>query len=163
MGAPSALLLGVLAALSVLLTWFLPVARRAGSIRTLRDLIHERYAKLGALADGAASGTCVYCGGPAGPAQSDLVPRSIRVSPRCASCDVLRSIDNRVPACPACSDRVAAAGVYEAPELAGGLSPLAERRYLKTALRCLGCAGVLDTVPQERSVHAVDAALRPYL
>jgi hypothetical protein len=163
MSAPSAVLLGVLAALSVLLTWFLPVARWAGSIRTLRDLIHQRYAKLATLGDGTASGACVYCGGPAGPALSDLVPRTIRVNRQCASCDVLRSIDNRVPACPACSDRVAAAGVYEVPELAAGLAPLAERRYLKTALRCLDCAGVLDRVPQERSLHAVDAALRPYL
>jgi hypothetical protein len=95
MSSPSALLLGVLAALSVLLTWLLPVARRAGSIRTLRDLIHERHAKLVALADGTAFGACVYCGGPAGLALGDLVPRSIRVTPRCASCDVLRSIAER--------------------------------------------------------------------
>jgi hypothetical protein len=167
--SPSAVL-GILAALSILITWFLPVARRAGSIRTLRDLIHERYVKVATAAGEAARGTCVYCGDPAGPTPSDIVPRSIHVSSRCASCDVVRSIDNQVPACDACSDRTAGAGVYEAlharqpgaRELDGGVPLLVERRYLKTALRCLGCAGVLDTVPKELSVHAVDEALRPY-
>lgn len=166
---------GSLAGLAVVFTWFIPAVRSSARLRiprsrdgrmTLGDLVELRHAQAFARSAldpiGPKAKECAYCGATTDLRDSHLVPASIHVNDRCDTCATIGSIDNRILACGPCDDRRSKAGLYELFEqLHRDVPARVERKYLKTARACLGCAGALDGVARRVGVRDIDAALGP--
>jgi hypothetical protein len=88
---------------------------------------------------------CIYCGSPSDISREHLVPRTLNINERCASCDVIQSIHNQVWACKPCNSQKKTLGLYAfyASRLPSDrkfydkIPPLAEKKYLKTVYECL--------------------------
>jgi ribosomal protein S27AE len=118
---------------------------------------------------------CAYCGASENLAQEHIVPASLRVNERCATCDTIQAIHNQVFACKTCNSRKGTQGLYVFfAQLRPGdrkfydkIPPLLEKKYLKTVYECLTCAGCLDKGDidgdGEITVRDIDAALAQYL
>ncbi len=95
---------------------------------------------------------CIYCGSTADLSMEHIVPKSIAVNDRCASCDHIRQIHNQVWACRACNSSKRDLGLYEfyhrrlSPEkkFYDLIPKLLEKKYLKTIWNCHRCAGTLE-------------------
>ena len=117
--------------------------------------------------------TCAYCGAAERLSHEHLVAKSLRINDRCPTCDAIQSIHNQVLACRRCNSEKGTKGLYEFTWLLhpddrkhfDRIPPLVEKKYLKTIIQCLGCAGVLDQVPdvgRQISVLDLDEVLRAY-
>ncbi len=95
---------------------------------------------------------CIYCGCEADLHREHLVPRSIRIKPECGDCDAIQSIHNQVFACQPCNKSKGVKGLYQfyrsrhptEKKYYDFIPPLAEKKYLKTIMRCHCCASTLD-------------------
>lgn len=128
-----------------------------GEVRTVRDLIIRRYRRLleRGLAEAAPADPvrhCIGCGAADPAFLADLVPRTIRIRPACATCPRLLGSRNRAWLCSACAQaRSSASGLYawlKARHPADAdpgerVPPQAELNYLRTMYECHRCAGTL--------------------
>ncbi len=95
---------------------------------------------------------CIYCGSEDNLHREHIVPKSLRIRPECASCDVIQGIHNQIWACSGCNSSKGTKGLYEfyrekyphERKFYDLLPPLLEKKYLKTIERCHGCAETLD-------------------
>ena len=95
---------------------------------------------------------CLYCGATDNLTWEHIVPRSLKINDRCATCDVIQGIHNQVWCCAACNSRKGARGLYsfyreilpEKPKFYDYIPALAEKKYLKTVYSCCDCAKALD-------------------
>jgi ribosomal protein S27AE len=97
---------------------------------------------------------CAYCGSEESLQKEHIVPRSIRINPRCPDCDVIQGIHNQVWACSKCNTIKKDKGLYsfyklrfpEEKKYYDIIPPLVEKKYLKTAYHCHDCAETLDRI-----------------
>jgi uncharacterized protein with PIN domain len=97
---------------------------------------------------------CAYCGGDQNLQKEHIVPRSIRITPRCFDCEAIQGIHNQVWACFQCNSIKKDKGLYtfyklrfpDEKKFYDIIPPLVEKKYLKTVYRCHECAGSLDKV-----------------
>ena len=95
---------------------------------------------------------CVYCGSNVDLHHEHIVPKSLMIKPKCATCDSIQSIHNQVLACADCNRHKGTKGLYEfyKERFPGNLKfydlipPLVEKKYLKTIFRCHECANTLE-------------------
>lgn len=123
----------------------------------------------------AAEKACAYCGTTEGLAHEHIVPASLRVNERCATCDTIQSIHNQVLACGACNSRKGTRGLYAFfndlyptdPKFYDRIPPLVEKKYLKTIHDCLTCVGCLDRgsldADEELTVLEIDRVLAGFV
>lgn len=96
---------------------------------------------------------CIYCGADINLHREHIVPRSLRIKPECATCDVIQAIHNQVLACASCNSSKGTKGLYEfyrsrsadSEKFYDSIPVLAEKKYLKTIFKCHECAGTLDS------------------
>jgi hypothetical protein len=96
---------------------------------------------------------CIYCGSTIELSQEHIVPRSVAIKKRCASCEHIHQIHNQVWACKPCNSAKGNLGLYEfyqrrlAPERKyyDLIPKLLEKKYLKTIWHCHDCAGTLGS------------------
>lgn len=116
---------------------------------------------------------CFYCGAQTDLVWEHLVPKSLRINERCASCDTIQAIHNQVWSCRVCNSSKGTLGLYTfyRCRLAGDrkfydrLPPLAEKKYLKTVYECLDrCTPCLDAEQPggQPQVLDLDRALQQY-
>lgn len=110
---------------------------------------------------------CVYCGSEKDLHKEHLVPKSLKIKPNCDSCETIQGIHNQVWACEDCNSSKHDNGLYEffkqrnpkEKKFYDIVSPLAEKKYLKTIHNCHECAGTLDKgalIGDEISVLDID-------
>ncbi|MBM4032881.1 MAG: HNH endonuclease [Planctomycetes bacterium] len=114
---------------------------------------------------------CAYCGASNDLAREHIVPSSLRVNERCATCDTIQGIHNQVWACRACNSRKGTMGLYAFyrtlfpadRKFYDRIPPLVEKKYLKTVHDCLACLGCHDAGDVDRdgelTVLDIDFAL----
>jgi len=95
---------------------------------------------------------CIYCGSESDLHREHIVPKSLRIKPECASCDVIQGIHNQIWACSRCNSLKGTKGLYEffrekyhgERKFYDFIPPLLEKKYLKTIINCHGCAQTLN-------------------
>lgn len=96
---------------------------------------------------------CIYCGATSDLSQEHIVPRSIRINERCATCEHIHQIHNQVWACRSCNSAKGDLGLYEfykhrfpqERKYYDIVPKLLEKKYLKTIWNCHNCAGTLSS------------------
>ena len=96
---------------------------------------------------------CIFCAATENLTWEHIVPRSIRVNERCATCDHIQGIHNQVWSCASCNSKKGAKGLYTFLRDQGGpdrnffdfIPALLEKKYLKTIYSCHECAGLLES------------------
>lgn len=94
---------------------------------------------------------CVYCGTTENLTKEHIIPKSLHINDRCATCDKIQGIHNIVYACKHCNSAKHDTGLYTFFNKLNGtvrdpdlISPLLEKKYLKLMWCCHKCAGTLD-------------------
>ena len=94
---------------------------------------------------------CVYCGATENLTKEHIIPKSLRINDRCATCDKIQGIHNIVYACKHCNSAKHDIGLYTFFNKLNGtvhnsdlVPPLLEKKYLKLMWCCHKCAGTLD-------------------
>jgi 5-methylcytosine-specific restriction endonuclease McrA len=96
---------------------------------------------------------CAYCGSKVDLQWEHIIPRSIAVLPRCATCDKVQGIHNQIWGCRTCNASKGTLGLYgffrrQYPtdrKYYDRIPPLLEKKYLKTIHDCHECAGTIDS------------------
>jgi len=96
---------------------------------------------------------CAFCGSDKDVTWLYLVPTSMAVSERCATCAAVYGPHNRVPACPAASAVKGEKGLYSAlkglfpenPQFYDAIPLWVEKAYLRGIYQCHECAGTLES------------------
>lgn len=96
---------------------------------------------------------CIFCGNAFDVSPDHIVPKSLKISVRCSSCDIIHAVHNLIWVCKICNSSKGAFGLYEFykhkyPDYKNYfdlIPPLAEMRYLRTMYHCHECAGSLDS------------------
>jgi 5-methylcytosine-specific restriction endonuclease McrA len=97
---------------------------------------------------------CVYCGKKKNLSWEHIVPKSLKITDNCPTCDKLHGIHNQIYACKSCNSKKSTIGLYkyfqktnpEEKKYFDILPALLEKKYLKTIYNCHKCAGDLDKV-----------------
>lgn len=95
---------------------------------------------------------CIYCGSSDNLHREHIVPKSLKIKPECASCDIIQGIHNQIWACKQCNSAKGTMGLYEffkrkypgERKFYDFIPPLVEKKYLKTILNCHECAQTLN-------------------
>lgn len=95
---------------------------------------------------------CIYCGSENELHREHIVLRSLRIRAECETCDTIQGIHNQVWSCRECNFAKGAKGLYEffrdrypgERKYYDMIPPLAEKKYLKTIIKCHSCAETLD-------------------
>jgi hypothetical protein len=95
---------------------------------------------------------CVFCGSKSNLSREHIVPKSLRINPRCTSCDTIQGIHNQIWSCMPCNNIKSTKGLYEFYRVRYPtkntyydiIPPLLEKKYLKTIYNCHVCAETLD-------------------
>jgi hypothetical protein len=95
---------------------------------------------------------CIYCSTSQNISQEHIVPRSLKILPRCGHCDTVQGAHNLIWTCRECSSAKGLKGLYEFykdkypddNKFYDHIPALAEKQYLRTMYCCHGCAGTLD-------------------
>lgn len=94
---------------------------------------------------------CAYCGTADNLTIEHIIPKSLRVNERCATCDKIQGVHNIVYACRHCNSSKGDTGLYTFFNKLNGtrhdsdlVPPLLEKKYLKLMWCCHKCAGTLD-------------------
>lgn len=95
---------------------------------------------------------CQYCAAATGGAHEHIIPASLKINERCATCDTIQGIHNQVRACRSCNSSKGVLGLYtfyqkkfpETSKFYDRIPPLVEKKYLKTVHECLTCANCMD-------------------
>ena len=95
---------------------------------------------------------CIYCGTKSDLHREHIVPRSVKVDPRCKTCEKIQGIHNQVWACKQCNYSKGTMGLYEffkkkypsEKKFYDFIPPLLEKKYLKTIYNCHECAQTLN-------------------
>jgi hypothetical protein len=96
---------------------------------------------------------CIYCGSIEQLSQEHIVPQSISINERCATCQYIHQIHNQVWACRSCNSAKGDLGLYEfyrrrlpiGSKYYDMIPKLLEKKYLKTIWHCHRCAGTLNS------------------
>lgn len=95
---------------------------------------------------------CVYCGATENLTKEHIIPKSLRINDRCATCDKIQGIHNIVYACKHCNSAKRDMGLYTFFNKMNGtfndpdlIPPLLEKKYLKLMWYCHNCAGTLSS------------------
>jgi len=96
---------------------------------------------------------CIYCGSVEELSREHIVPRSIQINERCATCEHIHQIHNQVWACRKCNTAKGNLGLYEfyrnrlphEQKYYDLIPKLLEKKYLKTIWHCHNCAGTLGS------------------
>jgi hypothetical protein len=96
---------------------------------------------------------CQYCGSTSQLAHEHIVPSSLRINDRCATCDTIQGIHNQAWACRTCNSSKGTKGLYtfyrdrflDDRKFYDRIPQLLEKKYLKTVHDCLTCAGYMDS------------------
>lgn len=95
---------------------------------------------------------CAYCGSSDRLQWEHIVPKSLCINERCATCDHIQGIHNQIWACPSCNASKGTKGLYHfmkdlhpnVKHLSDCVPVLLEKKYLKTIYYCHQCNGTLD-------------------
>jgi 5-methylcytosine-specific restriction endonuclease McrA len=95
---------------------------------------------------------CIYCGAGGDLQREHIVPRSVKVSLECKTCEKIQGIHNQVWACQQCNYSKGTMGLYEFykkkypddKKFYDFIPSLLEKKYLKTIYNCHECAQTLD-------------------
>ncbi len=95
---------------------------------------------------------CIYCGHRDDLHREHVVPKSLKINSRCATCDTIQGIHNQVWACGPCNIKKGTKGLYEffrvmhphEKKYYDFIPPLVEKKYLKTIYCCHQCAQTLN-------------------
>ena len=94
---------------------------------------------------------CAYCGATGIMTIDHIIPKSLHINDRCATCDKIQGIHNIVYACKHCNSAKGDTGLYTFFNKLNGtvcdpdlIPPLLEKKYLKLMWCCHKCAGTLD-------------------
>jgi ribosomal protein S27AE len=95
---------------------------------------------------------CIYCGSPDDLNWEHIVPKSLKILPRCPTCETIQEIHNQIWACSRCNSMKSAKGLYHffkdkypgEKKFYDLIPPLLEKKYLKTIYNCHACAGTLN-------------------
>jgi hypothetical protein len=110
---------------------------------------------------------CAYCGATGDLHWEHIVPRSLAINERSATCDRIQSIHNQVWACAKCNLSKKTKGLYhfmkdshpETKKISDLAPALVEKKYLKTIFYCHVCKGTLDTRVEEHGISVLDLDL----
>jgi hypothetical protein len=81
---------------------------------------------------------CIYCGSESDLHKEHIAPKSLKIRPECASCDVIQGIHNQIWACSGCNSSKGTKGLYEfyrkkyphERKFYDLIPPLLEKKYL---------------------------------
>jgi len=116
---------------------------------------------------------CIYCGFEGDLNREHIVPKSLRIKPECNACDRIQGIHNQIWACKKCNSTKGTMGLYEffksiypdERKYYDLITPLLEKKYLKTIYYCHECALTLDkgdiNGDGKISVLEIDYILKP--
>jgi len=107
---------------------------------------------------------CVYCWSSENLSRDHIVPKSLKINERCASCEKIQWISNHIRACQSCNSKKSDMWLYhfrkklnpDDPKYYDTLPPLLEKKYLKTMYCCHVCNSSLDASIPDISVLDVD-------
>lgn len=101
---------------------------------------------------------CAYCGTTGDLQWEHIVPKSVRINGRCATCERILGIHNQLLACKTCNGASGKGtkGLYTfyRDRFPGNekfydfIPPLAEKKYLKTIYHCHVCNGTIHAGPE---------------
>jgi 5-methylcytosine-specific restriction endonuclease McrA len=115
---------------------------------------------------------CIYCGVESDLQREHIVPRSLKIKPKCKTWDIIQSIHNQVWSCKKCNSSKGTKGLYDffkslypnEKKFYDLIPPLLEKKYLKTIYNRHECAQTLDKGDidgnKELSVLDIDFILR---
>lgn len=94
---------------------------------------------------------CIYCGSEEHLSWDHIVPRSLSINEKCATCEHIQAIHNFEWACSSCNSKKGTKGLYHFlaeqhpldDKFYDKIPPLLEKKYLKTIYNCHTCAGTL--------------------
>jgi 5-methylcytosine-specific restriction endonuclease McrA len=103
---------------------------------------------------------CVYCGAEDQLQWEHIVPKSLAINDRCATCDKIQGIHNQIWACKTCNIKKGTKGLYrflkethpDAKPFSDIVPPLLEKKYLKTIYFCHECNGTLDACDEHSEI-----------
>jgi len=95
---------------------------------------------------------CAYCGAENDLHEGHIVPRSLRIKPRCKTCDIIQGTHNQVWSCERCESMKSSRGLYQffkvkfpkSQKFYDLIPPSLEKKYLRAIYNCHLCAGTLD-------------------
>ena len=96
---------------------------------------------------------CIYCGSTESLQWEHIVPKSISINEKCATCDKVQGIHNMIWSCEDCNNKKHTKGLYhfykelfpEDRKFYDKIPTLLEKKYLKTVYYCHQCNGSLDS------------------
>ena len=94
---------------------------------------------------------CIYCGSTDALQWEHIVPKSIRITDECSSCDRIQGIHNQIWGCRTCNTKKGTKGLYrffkemnpDDKKYYDKIPSLLEKKYLKTIYFCHECKGTL--------------------
>jgi len=109
---------------------------------------------------------CIFCGATENLTKEHIIPKTLAVNNRCATCDHIQGIHNIVWSCASCNSKKGRKGLYTffkeihgIDHLSDFIPPLVEKKYLKTMYLCHQCAGTLDYAPEDIYVYDIDCVI----
>jgi len=109
---------------------------------------------------------CIFCGSTENITKEHIIPKTLKVNPRCPTCDHIQGIHNIIWSCKSCNSKKGQSGLYtyyskicSQKSFKDYLPPLLEEKYLKIIYLCHECAGTLDSAPQDPDVFAIDKVI----
>lgn len=95
---------------------------------------------------------CAYCGCTVGITLDHIVPKTLAINEKCASCDKIQAVHNIIYACKSCNSSKGTRGLYSFyQKIHDGnnkfydyIPPLLEKKYLKTIWNCHNCNNTLQ-------------------
>jgi 5-methylcytosine-specific restriction endonuclease McrA len=111
---------------------------------------------------------CIYCGSKENLSWEHIVPKSLKINPRCPECDKLHGIHNQIYACRSCNSKKSTTGLYkfykkqnpDEKKFFDIIPAILEKKYLKTIYCCHECAGNLDKSIDGISVIDLDLEVK---
>lgn len=96
---------------------------------------------------------CIYCRSDTNMNKEHIVPKSVKVTKECHSCDTIQGVHNQIHGCKTCNSHKGTMGLYtfyrhkypDDKKFYDLIPPLLEKKYLKTIYSCHECANTLDS------------------
>lgn len=106
---------------------------------------------------------CIFCGAVENLTREHIVPKTLKINARCATCDHIQGVHNIIWSCRECNGKKGQKGLYtffreiHGPDHTSDYLPaLLEKKYLKTMYFCHECAGTLAYVPEDIYIYDID-------
>lgn len=96
---------------------------------------------------------CIYCGSENNLNKEHIIPKSLNINSRCATCEKIQGIHNQIWSCKNCNSQKGTMGLYkfykakhpDDKKFYDIIPSLAEKKYLKTIYDCHICANTLES------------------